>query len=224
MYAQWARLEESLRTGRATMGFDDLNPELRSIFSVGIEHITAPSARALAARYDFSRRRSLLDLGGGTGSFILAARARHPELRATLFESPATAAIARQRLAAAGGASMIEIIEGDLLLDRLPEGHDTVLVANVMHLFSPEMNLELLRRVRAAVSKGAELLLVDFWTDPTRTQPAFASLMAGEFLIVSGHGDVYSADEAYEWLRASGFRPMEHTPLSGAASLIIAEA
>jgi SAM-dependent methyltransferase len=224
IYLQWTRLEESLRTGQATMGFDHLSPDLRQMFSVGIEHFTAPSARALPDRYDFSRRRSLLDLGGGTGSFILAALERHPGLRATLFESPATAAIARQRLKAAGGLSNIEIVEGDLLKDALPEGHDTVLVANVIHLFSPESTRDLLRRVRAAVSSGAQLLLVDFWTDPTHTQPSLASLMAGEFLIVSGEGDVYSAEEVFGWLRECGFRPVDHIPLAGAASLITAEA
>lgn len=224
IYRQWARLEESLRTGQATMGFDDLDPDLRRIFSVGIEHTTAPSARALPDHYDFTRRRSLLDLGGGTGSFLLPALERSPGLKATLFESPATAAIARSRLAALGSLATIDIVEGDLLTDPLPEGHDTVLVANVIHLFSPDATRDLLRRVRAAVAEGAELLLVDFWTDPTHTKPTFASLMAGEFLIVSGHGDVYSADEAFVWLRECGFRPVKHAPLAGASSLIIAEA
>ena len=61
--------------------------------------------------------------------------------------------------------------------------------------FSPEHNLELLRRTRDAVPAGARLLLVDFWTDQTHTQPPFAALMAGEFLVITGEGDVYSAED-----------------------------
>jgi hypothetical protein len=30
---------------------------------------------------------------------------------------------------------------------------------------------------------GARLLLADFWTDATHTQPPFTALMAGEFLV-----------------------------------------
>ncbi len=54
-------------------------------------------------------------------------------------------------------------------------------MANVIHLFSPDQNRELLRRVRAEVEPGGRLLLFDFWTDPTHTQPLAAALLAAEF-------------------------------------------
>ena len=78
--------------------------------------------------------------------------------------------------------------------------------------------------MRFAVAPGARLLVVDFWTDPTHTQPTFAALMAGAFLLVSGEGTVYSADEGRAWLAATGWKLLEHRPLSGPASLLVAEA
>jgi SAM-dependent methyltransferase len=115
------------------------------------------------------------------------------------------------------------VVEGDFFNDPLPDGADAVLVANVVHLFSPAQNLDLLRRARRHVTEGARLLLVDFWTDPTHTQPPAAALLAGEFLLWAGEGDVYSAEEARRWLGETGWRPLEHTPLAGSASLIVAE-
>jgi len=91
----------------------------------------------------------------------------------------------------------------------------------VIHLYTPERNLALLRTLRQRVPTGARLLLVDFWTDPTHTQPLFAALMAGEFLLYGGN--VYSVDEAHQWLAASGWRPVEHRPLAGPVSLLVAE-
>lgn len=38
-------------------------------------------------------------------------------------------------------------------------------------------------------------LLVDFWTDKLHTDPPFAAVMAGEFQLFYGRGDVYSAEE-----------------------------
>jgi len=93
----------------------------------------------------------------------------------------------------------------------------------VIHLLSPEHNVELLRRIRESASDGCRLLLVDLWTDPTHTQPLFAALMAGAFLLRSGEGDVYSEEEVRGWLQATGWRPLERTPLAGPASLIVAE-
>jgi hypothetical protein len=98
-----------------------------------------------------------------------------------------------------------------------------VLIANVIHLFSPAHNLELLRCTRAHVPAGTRLLLADFWTDATQTQPPFAALMAGEFLVITGEGDVYSQEEARGWLQASGWQTVERQPLAGPVSLLIAE-
>ncbi len=114
-------------------------------------------------------------------------------------------------------------MEGDFFKDPIPDGHDVVIVANVIHGFSAECNLELLRRIRGRVPDGARLLLVDFWTDPTHTQPLFAALMAGEFLLNTGGGDIYSEEEARGWLQQSGWRVLEQKPLAGPSSLMVAE-
>jgi hypothetical protein len=84
--------------------------------------------------------------------------------------------------------------------------------------------LELLNRVRSAASVAARLLLVDFWTNATHTEPAFAALMAAEFLLTPGRGDVYSLDDASAWFQKTGWRPFDHKPLTGPASLLVAEA
>jgi SAM-dependent methyltransferase len=223
VYPQWLQLEQSLRTGQATFGFADFSPEQAQIFSTGVEALTARAASALATNYNFGRHQRVLDLGGGTGSFLFAALQQHPGFTATLFELPATAALARRRLAELPEAPAVQILEGNFLEDSIPQGYDAILLANIVHLFSPVRNRTLLQRIRQSAPTGARLLLVDFWTDATHTQPTFAALMAGEFQIVTGEGDVYSTDEVFAWLYESGWRPLEHKLLAGAASLIIAE-
>ena len=110
------------------------------------------------------------------------------------------------------------------MADDLPIDHDVFLLANIVHYWSPADNLALLRRVRAAAPAGGRLLLADFWTDPTHTQPVQAALMAGEFAVHLRDGDVYSVDEARGWLSEAGWRFIEHLPLVGPQSVIVAEA
>ena len=105
----------------------------------------------------------------------------------------------------------------------LPAGHDVVLLANVVHYFLPQQNVELAKRVRAVVEPGAGLILVDWWTDPAHTQPLPATLMAGEFLAQVG-GDVYSEQEMRTWLDQAGWQPVERLPLAGPQSAIVGEA
>lgn len=221
-YPMWTKLEEAVRTGQG-QGTMALSGEQQQIFSEGVEAIQAVPARALPTVYDFRRHRRVLDLGGGTGSWLIALLRHYPDLAGTLFDLPNAAAVARQRLASDPGALRAQVVAGDFFKEPIPDGHDAVLIANVLHMFSPAHNLELLRRTRAHVPDGARLLLADFWTDETHTQPLFAALMAGEFFVITGEGDVYSQEEARGWLHESGWRAVEYQPLAGPVSLLVAE-
>jgi SAM-dependent methyltransferase len=221
-YQRWANLEESVRADRAAFGEFVFTAEEQRLYTEGVDAITAGTARALALTYDCSRHRRILDLGGGTGSFLIALLHKYPALEGTLYDLPAVATLARQRFAASPLGTRLSIVEGDFFTGHLPENHDAILLANVLHNFLPERNRALLGRLSAAAPAGARLLLVDFWTDPTHTQPLTAALMAGAFLLTS-QGDVYSAAEARDWLQTAGWQSIEHRPLAGPTSLIVAE-
>jgi len=223
-YKRWLGLEDSVRQGKGVAGEFNFTPEEQKIFSEGVEAFSAGDALALASGYDFSRHMRVLDLGGGTGSFLKALLRRYPKLQCTLYELSTAAAVARKRLAEDLQGRRIEIVEGDFLKDPLPRGHDVVLLAHVVHALVSESNLELLRRARQAVAPGARLLMVDFWMNATHTEPLAGALMAGEFLVVGGAGDVYSVEEARGWLDKSGWRFVEVRPLGGPISLLVAEA
>jgi hypothetical protein len=220
-YPQWQHLEEALRTNRGVRG--DLDPDQQRIFSEGVAAITAGPAHAMAEKYDFARHRKVLDLGGGVGEFLVPILDRYPQLEGTLFELPPVAEVAKDALATSPVGSRIEIVTGDLFEDPLPEGHDALILAHVVHYFDPARNLQLLSGIRERVSAGARLLIVDFWTNPQHTEPLFAVLMAGEFLTNVG-GDVFSEEEGKGWLRESGWEYVQTIPLEGPNSLIVGEA
>jgi SAM-dependent methyltransferase len=221
-YPNWATLARSLRTGRAATV--ELTPDEAEIFAAGVEAVTAGSAHALAETYDFASHRRMLDVGGGTGSFLAAALQRHAQLTGTLVEIEPVLSVARERVASGPMAQRIEVIGADAVTDPLPAGHDVVLLANVAHLLSPAHNETVLRRLREVSEPGTRLLMVDFWTDATHTDPPFAALMAGEFALFSDDGDVHSEDDVHAWLRATGWAPEPRRPLAGPQSLISATA
>jgi hypothetical protein len=65
---------------------------------------------------------------------------------------------------------------------------------------------------------------VDLLTDASATQSFASALLAGEFLLETGEGDVYSEREVRGWLHACGWKPVERKPLTSLWSLLIAEA
>jgi SAM-dependent methyltransferase len=225
-YPRWLNLEAAVRTDGATTkeyhgGF---TPEDQRVFSEGVEAVTARAAQELAAGYDFARHQRIIDIGGGTGSFLIFILTRHPHLQGTLFELPAVTGLARRRIGSSAVALRVGVHEGDFLNDPIPRGHDAAILANIIHGHSPEQNVALFRAIRDAVQPGARLLIVDFWTDRTHTDPVFGALMTGDFLVNTGAGDVYSREEGESWLRPTGWRSVNHLPLAGPSSVLVGEA
>ena len=224
VYPRWEKFAEAIRTDQGQPQFSKFTDRQQRMFSAAVEVFSAPGAVALAGSYDFGRHHRLLDIAGGTGSFLIAVLQHHNALKGTLFELPGACAVARQRLANELERRRIDVVEGDVFKDPLPGGHDVVLIANVVHVFSAAHNIELMRKIRAHVMPGTRLLLVDLWTDPSHSQPSAAALMSGQFLLTSGEGQVYSEQEADEWLAQTRWKKLERKTLPGPASCIIAEA
>jgi ubiquinone/menaquinone biosynthesis C-methylase UbiE len=223
IYPMWMQLEKVIRSGEPARPGQS-SEQFARIFTEGVEAWTRPGAIALAKQYDFDRHQRLLDIGGGTGSYLIPILERHAGLRCTLFELSATIDQAEKRLGKEPTRERVVLVEGDALFDPLPAGHDAVLMAGFVHLFDPERIVRLLERTREVVAPGARLLIVDQWMDSTHTQPAFGALLAGTYLILSGNSRTYSVEEAQRWLGVSGWSFLEHRPLARATSVVIAEA
>ncbi|MDP9145218.1 MAG: acetylserotonin O-methyltransferase [Actinomycetota bacterium] len=222
-YPAWTRLAEALASGPPREIFE-LDDELQQVASAGIEAILAGPATVLPQVFDFGSHERLLDIGGGTGSWSIAIAQRHQHVTGAVLELPTAFELARSRVAAAGLGHRITVVTGDAMADELPAGYDVFLLANLTHYWSAEQNQELLQRVRRAAQPGSAVLLADFWTNPAHTEPLQAALMAGEFAAHIRTGDVYSVDEARDWLDHTGWRFTGHHPLAGPQSLIIAQA
>lgn len=218
-YPAWTAFSDAVRLGGGTPTGADLSREEQAIFSAGVESVTKPGAAALATTYDFLPHQRLLDLGGGTGSFLKAIRRIYPRLETTLFDRPSTIEFARARFIA-DEPQQIHIIQGDMLRGPLPSDYDVMLLAHILHLFNEETNIELLERAYDAAPEEGRLLLVDFFLDRSRTEPRLGAVMSADFFLRTS-GRSYSAEEVRGWLEQTGWRVVEERPLAGAVGLIV---
>ena len=220
-YPQWTRFADSLAHGPSQLAVE-LPPESQQIMLDGIEAFLAGPTHAMVASVDFSDRRRLLDLGCGNGSWATAALEKNPDLTATLVDLPIAIGVADKHLSASGLTDRASVLGADILSDPIPTGHDLVMLNNVIHYYTSDTNTSLLARIAQAVELDALLVMADFWTDPTHTQPVPAALMAGEFAAHNADGDVYSVEEVTGWLEETGWQLDRHQPLAGPQSAVIA--
>ena len=153
--------------------------------------------------YPLRRHRCLLDLGGGDGTFAVAAAARAAQLRIVLFDLPAVAERARARFAAAGIADRATAVGGDFCRDPLPRGADVVSLVRIVHDHDDEAALCLLRAARAALAPGGTLLLAEPMAEAPGAEPVAAYFHL--YLWALGQGRPRSAQRLAELLQEAGF-------------------
>lgn len=219
-YRAWSGFSDALATGPSVHAVE-YDPSEQQVMLAGIEAILAGATYALAATVDLADRSRLLDVGCGTGSWTFAVLARNPHLQATLLDLPSAISVAQARLAESGFEGRVDVVAADVADDLLPIGHDVVMVNNLVHYFAPETNRRILGRLAEVSAPGTLLLLADFWTDSTHTQPAPAALLAGEFAVQIVDGNVHSLDEIRAWFADTGWTFAEHRTLAGPVSLVI---
>jgi demethylspheroidene O-methyltransferase len=174
--------------------------------------------------YDISRHRRLLDIGGGEGVFLAAAAARAPDLQLVLFDLPAVAARARQRLEAAGLLARTDIHGGDFLNDPLPEGADVATLIRIVHDHDDASALMLLHNVRKALAPGATLLIIEGMSGVKGAEPLDAYY--GFYTLAMGRGEPRRVEEIEALLREAGFGNfrLARNPLPALASVLVAQA
>jgi demethylspheroidene O-methyltransferase len=154
--------------------------------------------------YPFDRHRCLLDVGGGTGGFLIEVGRRAPRLELRLFDLPAVADLAQARLAAAGLQGRAEAKGGDFLHDPLPRGADLISLVRIIHDHDDAFALQILANARRALAPGGTLLLAEPMAGVAGAAP-MGDAYFGFYLMAMGQGRPRRRDELTALLNRAGF-------------------
>lgn len=168
-------------------------------------------AEEVLGAYSFSRHRCLLDVGGGEGAFLSAVGARHPQLRLMLFDLPAVAQRAGERLRERGLADRTTLHGGSFHEDALPQGADLISLVRVAHDHDDDAVMALFRRIHEALPEGGTLLLAEPMSATPGAEP-IGDAYFGFYLLAMGRGRPRRAEELHRMLAAAGFRESRSLP------------
>lgn len=82
--------------------------------------VSASNFQALAEKVDFSRYRTLCDVGGATGLLSSLVARRYPHLKCLSFDLPEVEPIARRWIETDGMSDRVTAVSGNFLKDPLP--------------------------------------------------------------------------------------------------------
>jgi SAM-dependent methyltransferase len=193
-FAAFEPIIETVRTGRP--GFEiargmplfeylSHHPQRAAGFQAAMSERTAALAPSVATTYDFSQMRTVVDVGGGTGTLLAAILQAHGHLRGVLFDLPGVMAAAQATLDAAGVVDRCEVAGGDFF-ESVPRGADAYLLANVLHDWDDARAVQILGACRGAMGNRGRVLIIErlIADDPAQALPVLLSDMM--MLVVPG--------------------------------------
>jgi len=231
LYGFWADLTEALKTGkpqnelkhRGTSMFAELysDPARLEQFMHAMAGISLDSARALAERFEFSRYRSVCDIGGATGQLSMIIAQRHPQVSCTTYDLPTVAPIPEKAIAAAGLTDRVHVASGDFFVDPLPSA-DVITMARILHDWNLDKKMQLIRAAYDALPDGGALITVESLIDDERREHVAGLMMSLNMMIEFGDAFDYTGADFAGWCREAGFREIAPLPLTGIISAAVA--
>jgi hypothetical protein len=167
-------------------------------FIMGMHNIAvAGRTDVFIENIDLSERTKLLDVGGGPGTYSIAACMRYPKLKAVVFDLPETIVITNEVIAAEGMQDRVTTQAGNWETDTFGEDNDVVLFSNILHGSGSKAEMKLKKAYDSMVSGGL-LLVQDFLLNDEKTGPLIPAL----FNVMVG---AYSRCELLSLITEAGF-------------------
>lgn len=160
--------------------------------------------------------RRVLDLGGGPGHMSKEFAARGLEV--VHFDRPDTVNFVGSEYGL-DTVPEIRLVGGDFTEDDLPEGpFDVVLLSNILHIYGPQSNRALLKKVAGVTPTGGLCAVAEFVRGHSPRAPRFGLVM----LLRTEEGDAHGEAEYVRWLEEAGFRDPEIADLDRDRQLLTA--
>ncbi len=201
-WADWGNLGGRLRVGRKVR---PRGGDCQENFIRGMEENARERADAVAERMPLRPGERLLDLGGGPGTYAWAWARRSPEAEVTLFDLPITLRVARKILSEKRATGCVKFVAGDFLRDPVGGPYDIVWISQILHAFSRDECLVILRKAHGALAPGGRVSIQEFLPDESRISPAGPAIFSVHMVAVTEGGQSWTAAEIGGMLGEAGF-------------------
>ncbi|MFK8181822.1 MAG: methyltransferase [Phormidesmis sp.] len=173
---------------------------------------------AILESYDFSGLESLVDIAGGHGVLMSSILTRYPALTGVVFDLPNVVAGAASTLVAANVAARCETVGGSFF-ETVPSGKEAYMLSHILHDWSDDDCLKILRNIRQAMPETGRLLVVEMLI-PDGDAPHFGKLLDVTMLSIFSGGRERTAAEYIQLLQKAGFSMPRIVPTSGLVSVL----
>lgn len=218
-YEQWSHLREAIRrvdessdVGKAWMEMHYSQIGTDAYFQ-SLKEVNTKAFQIFAETFDFGMRRTMVDLGGGTGQLSALVAAKNKRIRCLSTDLPAVV----EKTTFSDGLICGRVVSMGLNFfeQELPRA-DVITMAHVFNECSLTEKLQLVNKVYDALPVGGALVVIDHLIDDERKHASNELLSSLNVLLARGCADKrfgYSYADFAGWAATSGFQSTEFLEL-----------
>lgn len=177
-----------------------------------------PAAIGAARNYDFTGVKRILDVGGGSGCFMIAFAQAHPEIEATILELPSMCKAAAAYIEAGGVGRTVDTTASNMFRDPWPKGYDAIIFSNIWHDWNFRTCAWLAERAYDALPHGGRIMLHEMLLDDGGAGPATTAAFS-MLMLLATQGQQFTFPEIKGLLEDAGFRDVETKHTAGYYSI-----
>jgi SAM-dependent methyltransferase len=220
----WGELYESVCTaesafkriyGEPFFQYLHKHPDDARTFHAAMTSGSSGRLPAVLAAYDFSIFERLVDVGGGHGALLHGILSASPKTRGVLYDLPSVVAGAGM-LQSGHVAARCEVVGGDFF-DSVPPDADGYVLSHIIHDWSDEDALRILRNCRRAIRPDGKLLLIEGVLKPPNEPDPLKFL---DVWFIGGGGQERTEADFRALLRDGGFLLTRVIPTVGSNAIL----
>jgi predicted O-methyltransferase YrrM len=213
----WTQLEYAVRNGTHVEAPElhlGENEEYTRDFVLGMQDYAQYRGTDLLRYLDLTGCRSLIDVGGGPGTYAIMLAQRYPELTCTVFDLPPVLEIARENVTRAGVADRIRLQPGDYHKDELGAGYDAAFLSDMLHQEDPDTGMMIVEKAFRALRPGGRIVIQAMFLRDDHSGPEWPALQNLLLFLIYPRGKNYSMAETIVWLERAGFVDVQRVFMS----------
>ncbi|MCP4756139.1 MAG: methyltransferase domain-containing protein [Proteobacteria bacterium] len=223
-FEQWKDLTAHLKSEAPpkTLGlYETLTDDMARQYHEATYSVGLGAGILFARDVDLRERSMILDLGGGSGAYCIAALQRYPHLKAVVFDFEPVCKMTREFVAQWKLSDSISAQAGDFTRDPLPPGADVMIMASNLPQYDGESLVEILKKAHQALLPGGEYHIVGETLDDQKCGPLGPALWGIHEALFGSRGRSHSEREVTSYLEKAGFIDIEvHPFIPGSLSRI----
>ena len=214
----WVRMDEAVsKGGPIRQAGSSTDPAVRESFLMGMFNNAMAMAPEISRLLDLSGCKSLLDLGGGPGTYAIHFCLAHPDLSAVVFDLPTTRPFAEKTIDRFKVSKQVSFAPGDytegpLNLDRT---FDAVWLSHILHGEGPETADQIVEKALKVLAPGGKIFIHEFILDDTRDGPLFPALFSMNMFLGTQEGQSYSQGDLTEMMEGHGVTNIRRLDFTG---------